>query len=242
MNKNNLKFGLRTDKIEVHNVELPKWAKGKPSNLIKILRNALESEYVNNNIHKWIDLIWGYKQTGKHAERAFNLFYYLTYEGAVNIDEIKDQNELDAITMQIHEFGQTPSQLFNKPHPKKGDIIMNDMDNDNETKTNVDSYIDLRLLGNNDITQNTQEMKINTDGLDNNIDNTSENSLSPKRMEEIKPIKSSNRQSLIAKLKKKSSNKKKKLVSITDCWFDVYFYAIQYVSCLCYIIYFMVYK
>merc|ERR1712048_589330 len=56
---------------------------------------------------------------GIEAEKAFNKFYYLTYEGAIDIQSITDKEELRSIQMQINEFGQTPSQLFTKPHPAK---------------------------------------------------------------------------------------------------------------------------
>ena len=36
---------------------------------------------------------------------------------------IRDPEELAAIELQIKEFGQTPKQLFTKPHPRK--IIVN---------------------------------------------------------------------------------------------------------------------
>lgn len=39
------------------------------------MRDALESEYVSQNLHLWIDLIFGYKQNGKEAEEADNCKY-----------------------------------------------------------------------------------------------------------------------------------------------------------------------
>ncbi len=35
-----------------------------------------------------------FKQRGKEAEEACNVFYYLTYEGAVNLDQIEDPTQL----------------------------------------------------------------------------------------------------------------------------------------------------
>jgi hypothetical protein len=65
---------------QVGDVQLPNWAKD-PQTFIRINREALESDIVSQNLHKWIDLIFGYKQRGPEAEKAFNIFYYLTYEG-----------------------------------------------------------------------------------------------------------------------------------------------------------------
>ncbi len=47
------------------------------------------------------------------------MFYYLTYEGSVDIDSIEDPLERAAIEAQIANFGQTPSLLLNQPHPKR---------------------------------------------------------------------------------------------------------------------------
>jgi hypothetical protein len=118
-NSNNFDFGVTQNGDRVHDVELPPWAKGDPVEFIRVHREALECRYVSENIHNWIDLIFGYKQRGAAAVAARNVFIHLTYEGEVNIDNITDPLLRDATISQINNFGQTPARLFTKPHPKK---------------------------------------------------------------------------------------------------------------------------
>ena len=74
----------------VDNVKLPPWA-STPIDFIRLHKEviyhnkipsvscecdhavycyqALESEYVSNNLHHWIDLIFGYKQSGRYEHK-----------------------------------------------------------------------------------------------------------------------------------------------------------------------------
>ncbi|CAI5943564.1 unnamed protein product [Closterium sp. NIES-64] len=120
--RNNCCFdlGLRQDGQALDSVILPPWAKGSPEEFVRLQREALESEHVSERLHHWIDLVFGYKQRGEAAVQADNVFYYLTYEGAVDIDAITDQTRRTAFEQQIAAFGQTPIQLFTRPHPERG--------------------------------------------------------------------------------------------------------------------------
>eukprot|EP00750_Incisomonas_marina_P022048 INCI4831.1.p1 GENE.INCI4831.1~~INCI4831.1.p1 ORF type:complete len:774 (+),score=149.95 INCI4831.1:113-2434(+) len=117
-NSDNLDLGRRQNGERVGDVALPPWARSA-TDFVRKMREALESDYVSEHLHEWIDLIFGYKQTGKEAERAHNLFYYMTYEGAIDIDAIQDPMERKSIEQQIQEFGQTPKQIFSQPHPAR---------------------------------------------------------------------------------------------------------------------------
>ncbi|KAA8579540.1 hypothetical protein FQN60_006633 [Etheostoma spectabile] len=116
-NQNGFDLGrLQISKERVNDVVLPKWAKS-PEDFIYKHRKALESEYVSAHLHEWIDLIFGYKQRGPAAVEALNVFYYCTYEGAVDLDAITDEKERKALEGMISNFGQTPCQLLKEPHP-----------------------------------------------------------------------------------------------------------------------------
>ena len=73
VNGQQLDLGTRqSDLVKLGNVILPKWSEGSPEKFVKIMRDALESEYVSKHLHKWIDLIFGYKQQGDAAIEAQN--------------------------------------------------------------------------------------------------------------------------------------------------------------------------
>ncbi|XP_026668557.1 neurobeachin isoform X16 [Ceratina calcarata] len=122
VNSNRYRLGRQEDGSVVGDVELPPWA-SSPEEFIRINRMALESEFVSCQLHQWIDLIFGYKQKGPEAVRATNVFYYLTYEGSVDLDTITDPVMREAIENQIRNFGQTPSQLLMEPHPPRSSAM-----------------------------------------------------------------------------------------------------------------------
>ncbi|KAL6903365.1 hypothetical protein ACP4OV_004178 [Aristida adscensionis] len=117
-NINCIDFGTTQLGGKLDSVELPPWAEN-PVDFIHKHRKALESEHVSAHLHEWIDLIFGYKQRGKEAVVANNVFFYITYEGTVDIDKITDPVERRATQDQIAYFGQTPSQLLTVPHMKR---------------------------------------------------------------------------------------------------------------------------
>ena len=126
-NINGYDLGLKQDGELVNDVVLPAWA-ADSAEFIRIHRLALESEYVSQNLHHWVDLIFGYKQKGKAAIDANNVFFHLTYEGAVDLSTITDPVLKNAVKDQIALFGQTPLQLFKKPHPARGPPLQTKID------------------------------------------------------------------------------------------------------------------
>lgn len=119
-NRNGYNFGVRQGNGgKVDNVILPPWAKGDPKIFIAKQREALESPYVSQHLHKWIDLVFGFKQRGDAAVEALNVFHHLSYRGAKDLDNITDPQERRIITGIIHNFGQTPNQVFTRPHPAR---------------------------------------------------------------------------------------------------------------------------
>uniref|UniRef100_A0A8C4NYW6 Protein FAN n=1 Tax=Dicentrarchus labrax TaxID=13489 RepID=A0A8C4NYW6_DICLA len=117
-NKLNLDLGRKQNGSLVGDVVLPPWA-SDASDFLQKHKTALESQYVSEHLHEWIDLVFGFKQRGSEAIAAHNVFHPLTYEGGIDCDSIEDPDQRIAMLTQILEFGQTPKQLFTTPHPQR---------------------------------------------------------------------------------------------------------------------------
>ncbi len=119
INREKLDFGVTQYGLRIHHVVTPDWCKNNPYMFVALLREFLESDRVSRTLHYWIDLIFGYKQQGEEAEKALNVFYYMTYENKVDLAILENPSTKISYESQIVHFGQTPYQLFLKPHPSR---------------------------------------------------------------------------------------------------------------------------
>ncbi|CAH0364040.1 unnamed protein product [Pelagomonas calceolata] len=113
-NDRNIPLGSTQSGRRLHDVTLPPWC-ASPADFVKRHREALESDYVSQRIHLWIDLIFGRKQRSIEDD---NVFHPLTYEG-IDLNSVGDPRRRAAFSLQIDEFGQTPRRLFGEAHPPR---------------------------------------------------------------------------------------------------------------------------
>ncbi|KAJ6218130.1 hypothetical protein RDWZM_009287 [Blomia tropicalis] len=109
-------LGVRQNGEHVDNVILPPWSRNDARLFTLINRQALESNYVTQHLNQWIDLIFGFQQSGKAAIDACNVFHPATHFSS-DLSKIEDEVKRHAIKTMIKTFGQMPNQLFNMPHP-----------------------------------------------------------------------------------------------------------------------------
>lgn len=119
VNANHFDFGQTQSGVTINDVELPPWSHNDPRLFIKLHRDALESEYVSQHLHLWIDLIFGYRQRGQAAVEATNCFHELSYDDGVDLQTIESPLERQAVLKTIHMFGVCPRQLFQSAHPAR---------------------------------------------------------------------------------------------------------------------------
>uniref|UniRef100_G3TZW2 Lysosomal-trafficking regulator n=1 Tax=Loxodonta africana TaxID=9785 RepID=G3TZW2_LOXAF len=118
VNREGFDFGVRQNGERVNHVNLPPWARNDPRLFILIHRQALESDYVSQNICQWIDLVFGYKQKGKASVQAINVFHPATYFG-MDVSAVEDPVQRRALETMIKTYGQTPRQLFHTAHSSR---------------------------------------------------------------------------------------------------------------------------
>jgi factor associated with neutral sphingomyelinase activation len=146
INSEKLQLGVTPDGDVIDDVVLPQWATSGTDFTHK-MRMALESEYVSSNLHHWIDLIFGYKQSGEQAVLSDNVFYPLTYEENVNWDDYPNIIEREALEVQISEFGQVPLQLFQSPHhPMRAKLSHVSKSNNKDLGTDDKDLLQNRLV------------------------------------------------------------------------------------------------
>ena len=109
-------FPIGNERCPVNDVILPPWSKSAPDFIYKH-RKFLESKYVSEHLNSWIDLVWGYKQRGKEAYDAKNIFLPDLYDDIWSKEESKDNYDMIASYLQFS--GQIPPQLFKIAHPVK---------------------------------------------------------------------------------------------------------------------------
>ncbi|XP_023288682.1 lysosomal-trafficking regulator isoform X2 [Orussus abietinus] len=116
LNSEGFNFGVRQNGNTVGDVELPAWCGGDARLFILAHRAALEADLVREVLPFWIDLVFGFRQTGRPAVEAINVFHPATYYG-FNVEQIADPLERQAWETMVKTYGQTPAQLFRAAHP-----------------------------------------------------------------------------------------------------------------------------
>jgi len=80
---NTLKLNLgQNSDGDIGDVKLPAWA-SSVEDFLKKHRLALENQFVSNNLHKWIDLIFGINQNSIEVN---NVFHPSSYESNLKMD------------------------------------------------------------------------------------------------------------------------------------------------------------
>jgi hypothetical protein len=94
-------------------VTLPEWTLSSPHLFVAMMRKALEE---CESLQDWVDLVFGFKQTGDAAVLAKNVFLPTSYHSCTaQAIELEEQ----AFEDQVLNFGQCPEQLFQRHHPPR---------------------------------------------------------------------------------------------------------------------------
>ncbi|GJW41786.1 retrovirus-related pol polyprotein LINE-1 [Tanacetum coccineum] len=109
VNSNFYHLGVKQDGEPLNDVGFPPW----PRRMTRGKINGCDEE--RQEEHGSPD-----REALESGKPAANIFYYVTYEGDVDLETMEDELQRSAIEDQIANFGQTPIQLFPKKHPRRG--------------------------------------------------------------------------------------------------------------------------
>jgi hypothetical protein len=112
LNANQFDLG-RLEGKSVGAVRLPPWA-SSALDFVYLHRKALESPFVSQTLHNWIDLFWGIKQRSAEANHLYHPNLY------ADIWESQGYDKLEVETF-MKMVGQIPRQLFGTSHHPKHD-------------------------------------------------------------------------------------------------------------------------
>lgn len=96
-------------------IDLPSWS-NTVFHLVYIMRKQLEH---SENLHEWIDLMFGYKQRGEEAIKSGNIYHPFTYDNVWEDELSANLKGSDHIKAIMRLYGQMPAQLFDSPHPPR---------------------------------------------------------------------------------------------------------------------------
>ena len=112
-NINKLNMGKLANGERVNDVLTP--CKNNSYDFIMTMRNCLESNNISYKLHEWINLIFGFKQRGKEAEKANNIYKESCYQEIIDINNLENKSD----KLREAEFGLVPNQLMIKECSKK---------------------------------------------------------------------------------------------------------------------------
>jgi hypothetical protein len=112
-NLSRFNLGVLGDK-PINDVLLPKWAKNAIE-FVYLHRKALESRYVTESLHLWINLMFGIDQD--NADK-YHIYSPALYSTVWKQDHISADDERD-IKTSLEMLGQIPHRIFREPHPKR---------------------------------------------------------------------------------------------------------------------------
>ena len=95
--------------LRLESVKLPAWCKNA-INFILIHKEELDKAQIGS----WIDLIFGYSQTGAAANAVKNVFLPESYHTSK-----PSEDDAETFALRLEHWGQCPIQIFRKQHPER---------------------------------------------------------------------------------------------------------------------------